>query len=101
VLKIHGRAGFRVRTILMDGVFEKIKLLMLTIECNTTAAKEYVSKAELMIRFLKEQMQGLLATLPFSNIPKQMKIKFIYFIVLRLNAFPVKTGILTILLICW
>ncbi len=47
-----------------------------------------------------------MATLPFSNIPKQMKIEFIYFIVLWLNAFPVKTGILTTyspreLLACW
>jgi hypothetical protein len=48
-----------------------------------------------MICTLKEQMQGLLATLPFSNIPKQMKIEFIYLIVLWLNAFLVKTGILT------
>jgi hypothetical protein len=51
-------------------------------------------------------MQGLLATLPFSNIPKQMKIKFIYFIVLWLTAFLVKTGISTTysareLLVCW
>jgi hypothetical protein len=79
---------------------------MPTIEYNTTAAKEHVSKAERTICTLKEQRQGLLATLPFSKILKQMKIKFIYFIVLWLNAFLVKTGILTMyspreLLICW
>ena len=69
----------------MDGEFEKIKPLMPTVECNTTAAKEHVSKAEQTIHALKEQTQGLLATLPFSNIPKRMKIEFIYFIVLWLN----------------
>ncbi len=37
VLEVYGRAGFRVRTILMDGEFEKIKALMPTVECNTTA----------------------------------------------------------------
>jgi hypothetical protein len=31
--------------------------------------------------------------MPFADIPRRMKIKFIYFVVLWLNAFPVKTGI--------
>ncbi len=71
VLGVHGKAGFKVRTVLMDGDFKIIKPLMPTVECNTTAAKEHVSKAEWTIRTLKEQMPGLLATLPFSNIPSK------------------------------
>ena len=31
--------------------------------------------------------------LPFDNIPRQMKIEFVYFIVLWLNTFPVKGGV--------
>jgi hypothetical protein len=31
---------------LMDGEFEKIKDLVPCLECNTTAAKEHISKAE-------------------------------------------------------
>jgi hypothetical protein len=77
----------------MDGEFEKIKPLLPTGECNTTAAKEHVSKAESTIRTLKERTRGLLATLPFSHIPCRMKIEFVYFIVLWLNAFLVKSGI--------
>ncbi len=77
----------------MDGEFEKIKPLLPTVGCNTTAAKEHVSEAECTIRTLKEQTRGLLATLPFSHMPRRMKIKFVYFIVLWLNAFPVKSGI--------
>jgi hypothetical protein len=61
-----------------------------------TAAKEHVSQAERTIRTLKERMQDLLATLPFRNLPKQMKIEFVYFMVLWLNAFPAKTGISSI-----
>jgi hypothetical protein len=38
-------------------------------------------------------MRGLLATLPFTHLPKRMKIEFIYFMVLWMNAFPVKLGI--------
>jgi hypothetical protein len=46
VLEVYGCTGFRVRSILMDGEFEKLKPLMPSVECNTTAAKEHVSKAE-------------------------------------------------------
>jgi hypothetical protein len=95
VLKVYGRAGFRVKTILMDGEFEKIKPLMSTLECNMTVAKEHVSKAERTIRTLKEWTRGLLATLPFSNLPKPMKIEFVHFMALWLNA-RAKTGISSI-----
>ena len=50
VLDVYGRAGFRVRTILMDGKFEKLKLLMPSVECNMMAAKEHVSEAERTIQ---------------------------------------------------
>ena len=66
---------------------------MPSVECNTTAAKEHVSKVELAIQTVKERIRGILATLPFSHIPKRMKIEFIYFVILWLNAFPVKSGI--------
>ena len=57
VFEVYGRAGFVVRTILMDGeFFEKVKSLMPTVECNTTAAKEHVSKAEQTIRTVKERI---------------------------------------------
>ena len=77
----------------MDGEFEKLKPLMPSVECNTTAAKEHVSEAERTIRTLKERMRGLVATLPFERLPRRMKIEFIYFMVLWMNAFPVKSGI--------
>jgi hypothetical protein len=94
VLEVYGLAGFRVRSILMDGEFEKIKPLMPTIECNTTAAKEQVSEVERTIQTVKNRTRGLLATLPFAHIPWRMKIEFVYFMVLWMNAFPVKSGIL-------
>jgi hypothetical protein len=42
---------------------------------------------------LKEQARGLLSMLPFENCPQQMKIEFIYFMALWMNAFPVKSGV--------
>jgi hypothetical protein len=77
----------------MDGEFEKVKGLMPTVECNTTAAKEHVSKAERSIRTVKERTRGIATALPFTHIPRRRKIEFVYFTVLWLNAFPVKTGI--------
>ncbi len=82
VLLVYGRADFRVRTILMDGEFERIKNLMTTVECNTTAAKEHVSKAERTIRTIKDRTRGLITTLPICYIPRRVKIEFIYFIAL-------------------
>ena len=96
VLDVYGRAGFRIRTILMDGEFEKVKPFLPTLECYTMAAKEHVSKAECTIYTLKERTRGLLVLLPFSHNPHRMKIEIVYFIVLWLNAFLVKSGISTI-----
>ena len=39
VLQVYYRAGFTVRYVMMDGEFEKVKELLPTIVCNTTAAK--------------------------------------------------------------
>ena len=63
------------------------------VECNTTAAKEHVSEAEQTIQMAKERICGLLATLPFSHVPKRMKIAFVYFVILWLHAFLVKSRI--------
>ncbi len=93
VLQVYERAGFKIRTILMDGEFEKVRDLMPCVKCNTTAAKEHVSKAERTIRTIKEPTRGLLGTLPFQHLPRRMKIEFIYFMVIWLNTFPVKNGI--------
>jgi hypothetical protein len=77
----------------MDGEFEKLKPIMPTTEYNTTAVKEHVSKGKRTIRMLKEWVGGLLVIQPFEHIPKRVKIEFVYFIVLWLNVFPVRTGI--------
>ena len=42
VLQVYDRAGFTVRYIMIDGEFEKVKELLPTIVCNTTAAKEHL-----------------------------------------------------------
>ena len=63
------------------------------LECNTTTAKEHVSKVEQCIQTIKERTWWVIATLPFKRIPRRLKIKFVYFVVLWLNAFPVQSRI--------
>ncbi len=93
ILLVCGRVEFRVRRMSMDREFEKIKGLMPIVECNTTAAEEHVSEAERTIRTIKEHTRGIVMTLLFIYIPQRMKIEFIYFTVLWLNAFLIRTGI--------
>jgi hypothetical protein len=84
----------------MDGKFEKVKDYLSSLACNMTVAKEHVSKAKCSIQTIKECIRGIICTLPFEHIPRRLKIEFIYFVVLWLNMFPVKTGISTILKNC-
>ena len=91
---------------MMDGKFEKVKDSLPTILCNTTAAKEHVAEAERKIRVVKEQNRGVVKTLLFTYIPRRMKIEFIYFVTIWLNAFPVKSCVSETfsqreILLCW
>ena len=78
MLQVCDRTGFTIRYVIMDGEFEKVKELLLTIVCNTTAAKEHVAEAERNIRVVKERNRGVVNTLPFTYIPRRTKIEFIY-----------------------
>jgi hypothetical protein len=93
VIQVYHHAGFVVRTLLMDFEFKKIKNLMPMLECSTTAAKEHISEPEQMICAIKESARDLISILPFEHIPRRLKIKFIYFFMLWLNAFLVRSGV--------
>jgi len=93
ILQVYHRAGFTVRYILMDGDFEKVKEKLPSIVVNTTAAKEHMAEAEMTLRTVKEKCRGILGTIPFKNVPRQMKIQFLHFVVLWLNGFPFCSGV--------
>ena len=92
VLQVYDRTGFTIRYIMMDRELEKVKELLPIIVCNTTLEKEHVAEAEKKIRVVKELNRGVVNTLPFTYIPRPMKIEFIHFVTLWLNVFPVKSG---------
>lgn len=66
VIQVYARTMFNVRTILMDGEFEKAKDELLLVVCNTTAAKEHVSKAKRSICTIKERAREIIGTLPLN-----------------------------------
>ena len=56
IVKLYALGGFRVRVILMDMEFEKVKDEVELVELNTTAAREHVGEIERSIRQRKVQM---------------------------------------------
>ena len=81
----------------MDGEFNKLKDELPSIMTNTMAAKEHVTDAERMIHTCIERARGTICTLPFTHLPRRMKIELVYMMVLWLNAFPVvQNGIFSV-----
>jgi hypothetical protein len=70
VVQVYTRAGFSVRTFLLDREFKKVEAEMPNVVCNTTATKEHVSEAKHSICTLKERTRGIVCTLPFQYIPR-------------------------------
>eukprot|EP00804_Cyclotella_cryptica_P023700 CCRYP_019316-RA/>CCRYP_019316-RA protein AED:0.38 eAED:0.25 QI:0/0/0/1/0/0/2/0/908 len=96
ILQFYQRGGFTVQTALMDREFEAVRSACPTLPINTTAANEHVPEIEWAVRTVKDRARGIYNTLPFTEgIPKLMTIELIHFVVLWLNAFPVKSGIST------
>jgi hypothetical protein len=62
VIQVYTRAGFNVRTILMDGKFKKACNVLHLVVCNTTVANEHMSEAERSTRTIKEQARGIIGT---------------------------------------
>ena len=92
-VNLYHRAGYILRMIMMDGEFKSIQELTPMVTINITAAKEHVSEEERQIRVMKERARGILTTLQYKMMPHKMVIHYMYFMMLWLNAFPMKTGI--------
>ncbi len=93
MFRIYATAGFIVQTAMMDMEFEKLKPLMPHVALNTTAAQEHIGEIEQKIRVIKERTRGAFNTLPYKKLPRIMVIELLYFCVMWMNSFPVKSGI--------
>ncbi len=94
VMDLYSCGGFQVGMVLMDNKFEKLWNLVPVLAVNTTAAKEHIPKVKRRIWLIKKCDRGILNTLPFKKMPQIMLVELIYHVVLWLNAFPKKSGVL-------
>ena len=94
VVSLYRKAGFKVTTTLMDGVFVPLRsgLAELGLRLNETSRDEHVGDIEQYIRTVKERMQAIYNTLPLQKIPAQLVIEMAKTAVFWLNAFPMAGG---------
>jgi hypothetical protein len=95
VRNVYTHRGSSVSTMFMDNEFEVLDnaLKEININLNTAAAKEHVPEIEHMIHVVKERARSYWNTLPFQTMPDIMIVELINYVVMWLNAFPVKIGI--------
>ena len=85
-----------MQTILMDMEFDSTEeMLVGEVVVNTAAAREHVAEIERAIQTIKERVQAICSTLPFSRLHKLILTNVLYFAVLWLNALPLKSGVST------
>ena len=88
ILKLCGRAGIVVCTILMDGEFEKtFDNFLDKVIVNTTGANDYVREIEQCICTVKEGCHAVISTLPLKVIPKIIVTNVVYYVTMWLNTF--------------
>ena len=93
IIRVYTRAGFTVQTVFMNNEFEKLKDHVPMLALNIPAASEHVGDIERRIGVVKECARGLVCTLPYPRLPKQMCIHLIHFVTMWLNNLPTINGI--------
>jgi hypothetical protein len=77
----------------MDMEFEKLKDKLPNVTLNTTAAREHVGEIKRKIRVVKERARSTMSILPYKLLSKLVIVELMYFCVMWMNSFPVKSGI--------
>jgi hypothetical protein len=88
IVQVYAQAGFRVQTILMDNKFAKVSDHIPNASMTTPAASGHIAEIECRIHVIKEHTHGILCNLPYPNLPQQILICLLHFIVMWLNNFP-------------
>jgi Reverse transcriptase (RNA-dependent DNA polymerase) len=97
VHQTYTKRGFKVKTLLLDGEFDKDGLngevAGLGCNMNAVAREEHVPEIERNIRTIKDRSRSVVTVLPFQQIPARIVIELIHYCVFWLNSFPRKHGI--------
>ena len=91
IVNLYARGSYRVRTVMMDMEFEKVKdeKGMELVDVNTTAAREHVGEIERGIRYLKERSRCSVSTFAVAGIKflaKTIVIQLVYNVTMFVNA---------------
>jgi hypothetical protein len=77
----------------MDMEFEPLVGITNEIVVNTTVAREHVGNIKRSIRSIKDQGRCIVSELPYNdNMPDQIVIHLLYFVVFWMNAMPSDNG---------
>ena len=82
-----------MQTALMDMEFEKLKDKLPNVTLKTTSAREHVGEIKRKIRVVKERARSMMSILPYKLLSKLVIVELMYFCVMWMNSFPVKSGI--------
>ncbi len=93
LFRIYGTVRSVVQVAMMDMEFKKMRDMLPNVTLNTTAAREHIGEIERKIRVIKERGRGTINTLPYETMLKIMVIELMYFCVMWMNSFPVKSGV--------
>jgi hypothetical protein len=95
VYQTYHKRGFKLKTIMLDGEFDKDGLNgeVAGIGCNfnAVAREEHVPEIERNIRTIKDRSRSVVTILPFNRNPARIIIELIHYCMFWLNSFPAKT----------
>ena len=98
VVKLYALGGFIIRTVIMDGEFEKIKPEV-ELDVNISAAGKHVGEIERYHKTLKEPCRCVLSDMrpigsdAYQYLHKQIVIWLVYFCIMMLHSVPAAKGI--------
>jgi hypothetical protein len=95
VKRAYAQRGFALRTILLNGQFEPIRVNLagIGITMNGVARAEHVPEIERYIRTTKERTRCIYNMLPFKKVPARITIEMVYASIFWLNMPPPVDGV--------
>ena len=93
VFAVYSHREVPIRNLLTDRQFLPLDEVLLredNVKLNTTSANEHVGDVERNVRVIKERVRAVKATLPYTVLPKLMKIALLKLTAFWLNLFPRK-----------
>jgi hypothetical protein len=98
IFKYYYQRGFQLMIVTADREFKPLDKLMVDLpgapRLNLTTANKHKPYAKRKFCVIKERVWAVRHSLPFLQIPTQITMHMVFFVVKLLNFFPVKGGIL-------